>query len=179
MKKIPIWTALILLVALPVSAQTAPGEFVEAIDVRVVNVEAVVTDRKGERVRGLEPEDFQLLVDGKEVPVQFFTEIVEGTAMSASGSDGAEPEAVGRSVLVFVDDKFTIAPQRNRVLKRVEESLAKKTPLRFMSYQEPRPGDVVGFQTTLRLRRRPQNVIFTVRDNLSGEMLWTNLDYRP
>jgi hypothetical protein len=54
-----------------------------------------------------------------------------------------------------------------------------KTPLRFLSYQEPRPGDVVRLQTTLRLRRRPQNVIFTVRDNLSGEMLWTNLGYKP
>lgn len=132
MKDSLLRTVVILLAAIPVSAQTAPEEFAESIDVRVVNVEAVVTDRKGERVRGLQPEDFQLLVDGKEVPIEFFTEIVEGTAMSTPGSDGAEPpvaaagpEAVGRSVLVFVDDKFTVAPQRNRVLKRVEESLAK------------------------------------------------------
>lgn len=56
-----------------------PGSFGEAIDVRVVNVEAVVTDSRGDRVRGLTAGDFRLKVDGKEAPIEFFTEIASGT----------------------------------------------------------------------------------------------------
>lgn len=132
MKRNLLRTVVILMAALPVTAQPAPEDLVETIDVRVVNVEAVVTDRKGERVRGLKAEDFQLLVDGKEVPVEFFTEIAEGSVASAAPS-GSEPpapagEAVGRSVLVFVDDCFSVAPQRDQVLRSVEKSLARLAP---------------------------------------------------
>ncbi|MFY9825785.1 MAG: hypothetical protein WAM82_30705, partial [Thermoanaerobaculia bacterium] len=44
----------------------ASSSFGESIDVRVVNVEAVVTNRKGGRVPGLTAADFRLLVDGRE-----------------------------------------------------------------------------------------------------------------
>lgn len=142
MKRNLIPAALALLAALPLAAQEHPfgpadSGFSEAVDVRVVNVEAVVTDGKGERVRGLKPEDFRLLVDGKEVPVEFFTEIVDGSVVSAAVPEGetAAPapiaggqEAIGRNVLVFVDDSFSIEPQRNRVLQEVERSLAKLAP---------------------------------------------------
>ena len=47
---------------------TLPG-FSEVIDVRVVNLEVVVTDRAGNRIHGLSPEDFVLRVDGQEVPM--------------------------------------------------------------------------------------------------------------
>ena len=60
-----------LLAALPAAAQEAPlpNLFSDVMDVRVVNVEAVVTDKKGNRVRGLEAGDFELLVDGEPVPI--------------------------------------------------------------------------------------------------------------
>jgi VWFA-related protein len=129
--------ALVLLAAFPSFAAPAPqgvdGSFGEAIDVRVVNVEAVVTGRDDERVRGLTGQDFRLLVDGREVPIEFFTEIVEGAVASpAAQAEGQVPaarqEAVGRSVLVFIDDSFSIAPQRNQVLQQVERSLSKLSP---------------------------------------------------
>ena len=55
------------------------GVFVEVLDVRVVNVEVVVTDRKGNRVQGLHPDDFSLLVDGEETSIDYFSEIAAGT----------------------------------------------------------------------------------------------------
>src|SRR5258706_13717148 len=55
----------------------------ETIDVRVVNVEAVVTGRSGQQVRGLAAGDFRLLVDGKEVPVEYFAEVKEGASVTA------------------------------------------------------------------------------------------------
>jgi VWFA-related protein len=123
-------TVLSLGLALPLWAQetptsTQPQVFGESIDVRVVNVEAVVTGRGGERVRGLTAGDFRLLVDGKEVPVDYFAEVAEGAAVTASG-DGApvsQGEEVGRSYLVFIDDSISLAPQRDDLLTKLKLDL--------------------------------------------------------
>ena len=119
-----------LVFSLSVNAQETPTSpqpqvFGESIDVRVVNVEAVVTDRGGERVRGLAAGDFRLLVDGREVPIDYFAEVAEGAAVTASG-DGApvsQGEAVGRSYLVFIDDSISLQPQRNDLLKKLKLDL--------------------------------------------------------
>src|SRR3954453_22715336 len=55
----------------------------ETIDVRVVNVEAVVTGRSGQQVRGLAAGDFRLLVDGQGVPVEYFAEVAGGASLTA------------------------------------------------------------------------------------------------
>ena len=63
--------------------------FGETIDVRVVNVEVVVTDKDGVRVTGLKPADFRLLVEGKEVPIDYFTEVRGGDAVAATAGEEA------------------------------------------------------------------------------------------
>src|SRR5436309_11793694 len=73
------------------AADDVPPSFGESIDVRVVNVEAVVTDRQGNRVSGLKPEDFRLRVDGREVPVEYFSEIRDGEALAAT-PEAAQPQ---------------------------------------------------------------------------------------
>ncbi len=126
------------------TSQTAPpvpapdSSFGESIDVRVVNVEAVVTDRKGNRVQGLTAADFRLLVDGREVPIDYFTEVQGGEAAASSPAqkEGApaaaspvEPgEKVGTNYLVFIDDQFSIAAPRNLVLQRLAADLKRLGP---------------------------------------------------
>jgi VWFA-related protein len=126
--------AVLLVSALPLPAQEVsekPADqpaFDDVIDVRVVNVEAVVTGRDGERVRGLSKDDFQLLVDGREVPIEFFNEVAGGVMVNGAApaeSPAPEPEVVGRSVLVFIDDSYAIASQRNMVLDKLQESLSR------------------------------------------------------
>ncbi len=58
-----------LAIGSPASGQDAPRVFGEVIDVRVVNLEVVVTGKDGGRVQGLEPEDFLVLVDKREVAI--------------------------------------------------------------------------------------------------------------
>lgn len=107
--------------------------FSEVLDVRVVNVEIVVTDRDGVRVSGLEAEDFELLVDGEPTTIDYFSEIRGGRVMQlAEGTADVElpgslepGQEVGTSYLVFIDDQFSIARDRNRVLDRMEEDLAR------------------------------------------------------
>jgi len=131
------------------NAQPAPARapesapiFGEEIDVRVVNVEVVVTDRQGNRVTGLSPGDFHLRVDGRDVPIQYFSEVHEGQAVppgstetaAAGAGQPAEPpsltagKAVGTSYLVFVDDFFSNAAQRNVVLGSIREQLTRLGP---------------------------------------------------
>src|SRR4051794_1155751 len=118
------WLAAALAAAAQASATVAPPRvetFGESIDVRLVNVEAVVTDSTGKLVRGLSAADFRLLVDGREVPVEYFTEVAEGKAATAATAPGAPAQAVpagepvGRSYLVYVDDSFALANVRDAV----------------------------------------------------------------
>jgi VWFA-related protein len=143
MKFLRLLTVLLAL-ALPAAGQQqlAPEEpsiFGETIDVRVVNVEVVVTDRQGNRVTGLGPNDFRLRVDGKDLPIEYFTEVRGGQAIAAAPGDTAGSaiqglpalapgSAVGTSYLVFIDDYFAIGARRNEVLRELMEDLGRLGP---------------------------------------------------
>ncbi|HSN86885.1 MAG TPA: VWA domain-containing protein, partial [Thermoanaerobaculia bacterium] len=135
--------SLCLALAAPAAAwQAPPAEtpsiYGEVMDVRVVNVEVVVTDRQGNRVPDLKPGDFRLTVDGKEVPIEYFTEVRGGQSLAAPAAEGeAAPAgppsatpggAVGTSYLVFVDDFFSNAFQRNEVLESMKGQVARLQP---------------------------------------------------
>lgn len=128
--------ALVLAACLSASAQQAPPDsFGEVIDVRVVNVEVVVTDKGGNRVSGLQPGDFRLRVDGREVPIDFFTEVRERQAVAPPAEGGeagpaslAAGEPVGTSYLVFIDDYFPVPARRNEVLTALKNDLGRLGP---------------------------------------------------
>ncbi len=110
-----------------------PGGFSEIVDVRVVNLEVVVTDRAGVPIRGLGADQFTLLVDGEQVPIEYFSEVLGGrTVRPAEGgatravpglSEVAPGGDVGTSYLVFIDNFFSLPTDRNRVLRALSESL--------------------------------------------------------
>ncbi len=78
-------------------AQGAKGTedepFTESFDVRVINVEAVVEDADGNRVQGLGIGDFEILVDGKPQPAEYFSEIRGNLATPAANPPAAAPGA--------------------------------------------------------------------------------------
>jgi len=131
--------ALLVALAAPVAAQQGapPSVFGETVEVRVVNLEVEVTDRDGFAVTGLAPSDFELSVDGQRVPIRYFTEIRGGTAVATATEDGAEigevpdlvpGEPVGTSYLVFVDDFFSLARDRDRVLAALRDDVGRLQP---------------------------------------------------
>ncbi len=147
LRAVPLFAGLAL-ASLGAFAQEASPSFGASIDVRVVNVEAVVTDRAGRRVSGLKPGDFILRIDGKEVPIEYFSEVRDGEAQAAPAGPAApdQPAApaasdrsaasvqelaqgkVGTYYLVFVDDDFSVPRQRNDVLKAIRSDLGRLAP---------------------------------------------------
>lgn len=129
-----------LLFQAPGAAQEEPPApvFGEVLEVRVVNVEVVVTDRQGERVSGLDVSDFELFVDGEEVSIDYFTEVRGGIAVEPEPADATREaqdvpalrpgSPVGTSYLVFVDEYFSYRDDRNRVLEALQEQLSHLTP---------------------------------------------------
>ncbi len=133
----PHWilAGLVWLATAAAAQETAlPEVFSEVIEVRVVNVEVVVTDRQGNRVHGLEASDFELLVDGEPTPIAYFSEVEDGFLSDDAAGDIAavpslDPSApVGTNFLIFIDDLFSIERDRNRVLDRLEHDLGELGP---------------------------------------------------
>ena len=128
-------TILALLAATSLHAQESPGAlpgaFGEVLDVRVVNLEVVVTDRDGVPIFGLGPDAFDLTIDGENVPIEYFSEVRAGVAGNAKEEGPGIPglpdltvgQPVGTSYLVFIDEFFSIARDRDRVMEAMKSDL--------------------------------------------------------
>lgn len=125
-------------VAFTASAQ-APPVF-ESIDVRVTNVDVVVTDAEGKRVHGLTKDDFELFEEKKPQSITNFSEI----RLRAPARTAAEPqrdtvptiesaESPPRRFVLFVDNDSLHPQTRNRLIPSLEKFVE----------EHVRPDDVV------------------------------------
>jgi VWFA-related protein len=115
--------------AVPAGAQedTVPV-FRDAVDVRVVNLEVVVTDGRGMRVTGIPASAFRLFVDGVEVGIDYFTEVAEREARSSREEESTAPslpagETVERSYVVFIDEFFSMPRDRDEIVRSLMDEL--------------------------------------------------------
>jgi VWFA-related protein len=115
----------------------APAFSGETVEVNVVNVEAHVTDKQGNRVTDLRREDFQLFDDGKPVKVDYFEVVVPKPAVAspaarAEGTESAagEPAPTGAAsaeplnLVIYVDNTEIKPANRARVLRQLDEFLS-------------------------------------------------------
>ena len=93
-------TALAVLVALGLSAQVQ--SFGESVQVTVVEVPVTVADRAGNAVRGLTKADFEVLDDGKPVPIEYF-EVVDLASAAVRRPEAKLPAAATRNFLLLFD----------------------------------------------------------------------------
>ncbi|MEA2560257.1 MAG: hypothetical protein QOH06_1761 [Acidobacteriota bacterium] len=128
-------------------AQTEIAEetFTDQIEVSLVNLEVVVTDKKGKSVAGLQREDFQVLEDGKPVEITNF--YAETAGSGPAGSEGPRSVDQRLSLVVFVDDYNTEQGSRNSILDGLKS---------FLTGGSLSPGDqmmVVRFGRSLEVRK--------------------------
>lgn len=105
MKLAPLF---LLFAATTLSAQ----KIQETIEVSIVNVDVVVTDKKGNRVTGLTEKDFEIYDSGKPQPITNFAEYAsamsEAKASSEAPAEAKQPAAAAtprapRIITVFVE----------------------------------------------------------------------------
>jgi len=119
------------------AAEAADETFYESVDVDVVNVEVVATDRRGHPVAGLAKDDFELYEDGKPVAITNFFSSSETEAQAvpvtapAAGAAAARPAAPPKSpeqvlnFAVFVDNENLTPTARRPVLAALDQFFRK------------------------------------------------------
>ncbi|HSP16496.1 MAG TPA: VWA domain-containing protein [Thermoanaerobaculia bacterium] len=100
----------------------------ETIEVRVANIDVVVTDREGHPIHGLTKDDFELYENRK---LQSITNIYEergeapaaGTASGTVASAPAPAEIRQRSIVVFIDNTSIDPLRRNQAIDVIVRAL--------------------------------------------------------
>ena len=119
-----IWAIFLLLIAAAASLQAQ--RVAETIEVSVVEVPVTVVDRDGRSVRGLKAESFEVLDDGKRVPIEYFDTVDMG-AIPESSTESPLPAVATRHFLLLFDlansTPGTIARAGEATKKFVEEQL--------------------------------------------------------
>jgi len=105
-------------------ALTQQQPLVESIEVRVVNVDVVVTDKSGKPVSGLTANDFVILEDGKAQPITNFYEVRSGEGKTTTETTTAVEQKPRRFVL-FVDNYSLHPDVRNDVVASLDRFVDK------------------------------------------------------
>jgi VWFA-related protein len=114
--------------ALAVPAFAQEQRFAEEVDVRVIDVDVIVTDRQGNPLLNLTRENFQLLEDGRPVEIRYFSRIADGRlsdepalAAGETTQTAAAPAGAHSPVTwVFFMDQTSMQPsRRNMTLKQL------------------------------------------------------------
>lgn len=177
MRKLSAITVLFL-ASLPLGAQQPPqpqpppdtvAPYIEKLDIRVINVDVVVTDKKGNRVRGLTRDDFEIYENGIPKPISNFYEVESETKPvpqpgvvpeKKTAAQIAEIPDNQRRRIIFYIDNLSLAPfNRNRVFKDMKKFL--ETAMR--------PGDeamIATFNKSIKVR-----LPFTRDEVQVGQML--------
>ncbi|MEM9408933.1 MAG: VWA domain-containing protein [Acidobacteriota bacterium] len=118
------------LVLLPLAAALIAQEelppLTEEVELRVVNVDVVVVDRKGEPIRGLEKGDFELFEDGKPVEITNFFTYAEPDPPAIEDREWAENDGSGIDIppsreplvlAIYLDENNVPPFARKRILQ--------------------------------------------------------------
>ncbi|HYO79555.1 MAG TPA: VWA domain-containing protein [Thermoanaerobaculia bacterium] len=133
-----------LALALTAAAWLNPlyAQFGETVEVRVTNVEAIVTDRSGKPVPGLTRDDFEIYENGVRQEISNFAEIREEAPSAtmntvatdnAAGTAAVRPDVRRRLITVFIDNASLEVGNRAAILPQLR---------RFLT-EHVRPGDGV------------------------------------
>lgn len=135
----PCLSLIVLLLVMTPHARATEEEtssiFIDRVDINLVNIEVIVTDRGGQRVSGLTQDDFEVFEDGRQVEISnFYASTREDRLLRDLDKDRAmitgKPTAVAErrdlpeeqqlSLLVYIDHFNLRPPSRKRVLRELE-----------------------------------------------------------
>jgi len=180
-RRVGWWGLVVLLLGTPVEISAQAGEvapetppdeqsiYFESVEVRVVNVDVYVTDKKGRPVTGLTKDDFELRENGKPVEITNFFAVEDGKPIQGLPAGSGEVPIVGGdkapdplreprrssspplpedqrlNLLIYFDNLFLKPFSRNKVIGEIEHFLSRTLD----------PGDrvmIVTFERSLHVR---------------------------
>jgi VWFA-related protein len=140
MRPTAIPTALLLsLIPFVARAQERPPTFTEEVEVRVMDLDVVVTDKSGRPVTDLTRDDFTVRLGGRTVPLDYFARVDEGT-IHAPDLATASPDQVlaeyrrgteayvPRHFLMYVDLGHLALDARKRGLEALRDLVTRMGP---------------------------------------------------
>jgi len=104
----------------------------ETIEVSIVNLDVIVTDRRGHRIHGLKKDDFEVFEDGKPQPITNFaayapeprTAIVDSKAGVSMPAQAAEaPKRQRRTLVIFMESFRLPAPRVHPMFVSLKNTL--------------------------------------------------------
>src|SRR5689334_6456730 len=97
----------------------APAQMRESVTVEVVEVPVYITTTDGQPIRGLTKDAFQLFVDGKAQPIEYF-DAVDFATNGAAQAPQARPLRERRLYLLLFDLSFATPAKLVRAQKAAE-----------------------------------------------------------
>jgi VWFA-related protein len=138
--KRPLALVLATALALPLGAQKKPSEpemprLVENVDVRVIDVDVVVTDKRGNPVTGLTADDFEVYENNVPKTISNFYEVQNGRPKldASEVAAGVQPDPAKTETpddmkrrIIFYVDNLSLSPfNRNRVFEQAKDFMKK------------------------------------------------------
>ncbi len=162
--------------AFPLGAQKKPSEpemspLVMNVDVRVIDVDVVVTDKRGNPITGLKAEDFEIFENSVPKPISNFYEVENGRPKLEASEVGATtpapavkqeiPDTMKRRIIFYVDNLSLSPFNRNRVFEQTKGFVK----------QVMRPGDeamVATYNRSMKVRVPFTRDIAQIESNLDS-----------
>ncbi len=151
--------------------EAEPPVMFESVDVNVINIDVVVTDRRGNPVHGLTRDDFVIEENGEPQKITNFYEVRGRQILTADQKTqpapaAEEPAPTLRRKIIFFIDNLSMAPfNRNRVFKAMKQFVE----------ETMQPGDeamIATWNRSLNIRlpfnANPEQIIQTL-DVIAGE----------
>jgi VWFA-related protein len=125
-------TALVVLGAAvaSVAIEDEAAKFFESLEVPLVSIEVIVTDRSGNPVLDLTAEDFQVFENGRQVEISHFSQPARAADSTATAGQPTLPAVPDRdSYVAFYFDDYNVDPRlRGTALEQLRAQLADGLP---------------------------------------------------
>lgn len=117
-----------------------PSSIIHEVEVRITKVDVIITDKEGNRITGLKPENFKLYEDGIIQPLTNFYEVqgmevflpttekeVEKTSIPEEPQPAAVP-AIKNKIVIYFDNWHLHPMNRNWSIKKLMSFIEKNFP---------------------------------------------------
>jgi VWFA-related protein len=131
----------------PVTAQTPIPQLGETIEVSIVNVDVIVTDRRGNHIRGLTAADFEIRDNGVPQPITNFAEYEDNPPATATATINGKTGVESTEAAAAAREKRTLVVVVERQILPPAQADGFIESIKRLLHDSMRPGDAAAVVT--------------------------------